>query len=114
MRRKPGSLLPVETALLGVLIGLPHREGIHGYGIAQALQDRDGARRLTAHGTLYKALDRLEVGHLVESRWEDPDAATAGRRPRRRLYRITGDGQRAYDRARLETAPGALGRTVEA
>lgn len=61
------------------------------------------ARSLTAHGTLYKALGRLEVLKLVVSQWEDPAAATEGR-PRRRLYELTRDGTVVAERARVGKA----------
>jgi DNA-binding PadR family transcriptional regulator len=32
----------------------------HGFGLAQTMRERAGSRRLTGHGTLYKALRRLE------------------------------------------------------
>lgn len=51
--------------------------------------------RLTAHGTLYKALGRLEEFGLLTSRWED--AATAEGRPRRRLYELTSQGAEAAE-----------------
>ena len=62
----------------------------HGFGIAQAMREQRGSRSLTAHGTLYKALGRLEEFGLLTSRWED--AAAAEGRPRRRLYELTGAG----------------------
>jgi PadR family transcriptional regulator PadR len=104
MRRKPGALLPLELSILtagvdAVQAGDPE---FHGFSIAKAIQERDGARRLTAHGTLYKALGRLERAGLVESRWEEPELAAAEGRPRRRLYRITGTGAAAVTRARAE------------
>lgn len=42
-------------------------------------------------GTLYPVLIRLEGHGLVRSSWEDIDPVAAGR-PRRRLYRLTGEG----------------------
>lgn len=44
-------------------------------------------------GTLYPALIRLETHGLVVSSWEDVDPKVIGR-PRRRLYRLTGEGIR--------------------
>lgn len=76
----------------------------HGFSIARAIQERDAARRLTAHGTLYKALGRLERAGLLESRWEAPELAEAEGRPRRRLYRVTGAGAAAIIRSRAESA----------
>jgi len=67
----------------------------HGFAIAREIKERDSVRTLTAHGTLYKALGRMERAGLLESEWEDPDVAVAEGRPRRRLYSVTGLGKRA-------------------
>jgi hypothetical protein len=53
------------------------------------------AGQLTAHGTLYKALARLERAGMLTSSWEDPGLAEAESRPRRRLYRVTPSGEQA-------------------
>jgi len=42
-------------------------------------------------GTIYPALARLEQAGWVSSYWEDVDPSAAGR-PKRRLYRLTGEG----------------------
>ncbi|HEY2717616.1 MAG TPA: PadR family transcriptional regulator [Solirubrobacterales bacterium] len=42
-------------------------------------------------GTIYPALARLESAGWLSSYWEDVDPSEAGR-PRRRLYRLTGEG----------------------
>ena len=103
-RRKPGTLLPLETEILEVALSMV-RSGhstFHGFGLAQNMRERSGSRALTAHGTLYKALGRLEEFGLLASQWED--AAAAEGRPRRRLYELTGEGARAAERARAERA----------
>jgi PadR family transcriptional regulator PadR len=100
-RRKPGSLLPLETEILEVALSL-RRAGqatFHGFGLAQAMRDQSGSRSLTSHGTLYKALGRLEEFGILTSHWEDATAAAEGR-PRRRLYELTGEGARVAERAR--------------
>jgi PadR family transcriptional regulator PadR len=111
MRRREGELVPLEVAVLAA--GLDLRSAgeheFHGFLLAKAIRDGDQARGLTAHGTLYKALDRMERMGLLESRWEDPERAAAMGRPRRRLYRVTGDGERALDAARTT----ALARASE-
>ncbi|RPH35870.1 MAG: hypothetical protein EHM90_03270, partial [Chloroflexi bacterium] len=61
----------------------------HGFLLAKEIRDERQARRLTAYGTLYKALDRLERAGLLESHWEDPFIGANEGRPRRRLYRVT-------------------------
>lgn len=106
MRRKPGTLLPLELSILETAIDL-RRCGIeefHGFAVAKEIAEREEARTLTAHGTLYRALERMERAGLLESRWEDPDIASADGRPRRRLYHVTGLGARAV------VVPDAIGR----
>ena len=92
MRRKPGALLPLEVAILEV--AAREQDPLHGFELARQLADAGDRRSLTAHGTLYKALGRLAERGLLEDEWEDPDVALGERRPRRRLYRITGAGAR--------------------
>lgn len=70
----------------------------HGFGLAQTMQANTGSRSLTAHGTLYKALGRLEEAGMLASRWDDPATAIEGR-PRRRLYEVTGLGAQAVQQA---------------
>jgi DNA-binding PadR family transcriptional regulator len=103
-RRKPGVLLPLERSILAAGVQA-QRDGdpeFHGFAIAGAIQHREAARRLTAHGTLYRALARLENSGLLESRWEDPDIGAREGRPRRRLYHVTGLGAAALTRATAE------------
>src|SRR4051794_34342409 len=98
-RRKPGTLLPLELEILETALALRRsgHEAFHGFGLAQAMREQRGSRSLTAHGTLYKALGRLEERGLLASRWED--AASIQGRPRRRLYELTGAGANAAERA---------------
>lgn len=100
VRRKPGTLLPLEVLILeaGVDLLRGHDAEFHGFAIAKVILERTDARRLTAHGTLYKALGRMETAGLLDSRWEDPDLAVEQNRPRRRLYRVTPLGETALRR----------------
>jgi DNA-binding PadR family transcriptional regulator len=97
MRRRTGQLLPIELSILDAGLDLQRRgsDEFHGFLVAREMSERDGARRLTAHGTLYKALGRMHEAGLLESRWEDPAIGAAAGRPRRRLYRVTLAGARA-------------------
>lgn len=106
MRRKPGTLIPLEIAILAAGLDLANagEREFHGFQLAKELRDGGSERGLTAHGTLYKALDRMERMGLLESRWEDPQVAADHGRPRRRLYRVTGDGERTFARLDLERA----------
>ena len=93
-RRRPGTLLPLEVRILESGIALQRAEGsFYGFGIARELVSGDDAS-LTAHGTLYKALNRMASAGLLDAEWEDAQIAEDHNRPRRRLYRVTGEGAR--------------------
>jgi PadR family transcriptional regulator PadR len=102
MRRKPGSLVPLELAICASAAELRSRgvEEFHGYEIAKHLSDVGDHRQLTAYGTLYRALGRLEQMGLLESRWEDPEIPARENRPGRRLYSLTAAGESALRDAR--------------
>jgi PadR family transcriptional regulator PadR len=111
-RRKAGTLLPLETEILEVALSML-RSGhatFHGFGLAQTMREQAGSRALTAHGTLYKALSRLEEFGLLASRWED--AAAVDGRPRRRLYELTGEGARVAGSALADKAVAPLARVT--
>jgi DNA-binding PadR family transcriptional regulator len=97
MRRKPGALVPLELAICEVAAKLRRRGSgdFHGYEIAKLLSETADTRLLTAYGTLYRALGRLEKMGLLESRWEDADLPSRESRPARRLYTLTGAGENA-------------------
>jgi PadR family transcriptional regulator PadR len=109
--------VPLEVSILGAALDLRHRgqSEAHGFLLAKEVRDDRQARRLTAYGTLYKALDRLERAGMLTSRWEDPLVAAADGRPRRRFYRVTVAGEAALveaTSAEAESAP--LGRPAVA
>ena len=97
MRRKKGQLIPIEITILeAAAASLRSGDGwLHGYALAKLMADTSQSGKLTAHGTLYKALGRLAESGLLDNVWEDPEVALAEGRPRRRLYRVTGLGQKA-------------------
>jgi DNA-binding PadR family transcriptional regulator len=101
MRRKPGGLVPLEVAICVTAVDL-QRGGIeefHGYEIAKRMGDIADRRLLTAYGTLYRALARLEKMGLLQSRWEDPAIPARENRPGRRLYVLTAAGEAAVAEA---------------
>jgi len=97
MRRKPGTLIPIEVSILESTLGLRRRgvDAAHGFLVAKEIGERAEARMLTGYGTLYKALERLEKAGALESFWEDPQVAADEGRPRRRFYRLTLAGETA-------------------
>ena len=95
MRRKPGRLVPLEMAICACAVDL-RRGGIdefHGYAIARHLGELGNRKLLTAYGTLYRALARLESMGLLLSRWEAPEIPARENRPGRRLYTLTPSGE---------------------
>ncbi|MEQ1735645.1 MAG: helix-turn-helix transcriptional regulator [Rhodoglobus sp.] len=112
MRRKAGILIPIEVEILEAAMRL-RRSGedhFHGFLIAKQIEYDAATGALTAHGTLYKALGRLETAGLLESEWEDPELAAAAGRPRRRLYEITGSTEKALAAHRAQAVPAFAGR----
>jgi DNA-binding PadR family transcriptional regulator len=104
VRRKPGQLLPLERAICSEARDLG--DEFHGYQMAKRLQEIADSRMLIAHGTLYRALSRLEEMGLLKSRWEDPRIPARENRPGRRLYSLTALGQ-AVAKDSAKTVPAA-------
>lgn len=101
--------MPLEVAICASAADL-RGDGVtefHGYELAKRLGEAGGAeerRLLTAYGTLYRALGRLETMGLLESRWEDPAIPARENRPGRRLYTLTAAGEAALEAARKTAA----------
>ena len=114
MRRKEGELVPLEVSILEAALDLRRRgtPEAHGFLLAKEMRDTHHARRLTAYGTLYKALERLERAGYLESRWEDPHAAASDGRPRRRFYRVTAVGEGAFADATADTSESPAPRSA--
>jgi len=94
MKRKSGTLLPIECSIIEVATHL-QQQGVvefHGFQIAKEMKDEEGAHLLTGYGTLYRALARLQQRGILQSRWED-QLPTDENRPRRRYYHLTGEAK---------------------
>jgi PadR family transcriptional regulator PadR len=107
MRRKPGALVPLEASILTTAAQLQNAgvDEFHGYQIAKHIAAASDRRLLTAYGTLYRALGRLEKMGLLRSHWEDPQLAAHENRPGRRLYALTGEGVASAHANRRVGAP---------
>ena len=97
MRRKPNALVPLEEAICAAAAALRVAGSgeFHGYDLAKQLAHHADQKLLTAYGTLYRALGRLETMGLLTSRREDPEIAAREQRPGRRLYMLTALGEAA-------------------
>lgn len=77
------------------------REDLHGLEICR--------RAGLGSGTTYPILARLEKVGWVQARWEDEqewlDPADGKRRPRRRYYALTGEGERVAIESGSAAAP---------
>jgi PadR family transcriptional regulator PadR len=116
MRRRAGTLIPLEISILEVAVELRGRgvPEVHGFQLAKEMRHAHGARRLTAYGTLYKALDRLAQAGYLASRWEDPHLAATDGRPRRRFYQVTLVGEQALTEALKDSEATSLKRSAAA
>jgi len=114
VRRKPGALVPLELAICEAAAALRARgiHEFHGYEIAKTIGDAADSRLLTAYGTLYRALARLQKMQLVTSRWEDPAIPARENRPGRRLYTLTPLGDAALTEARAAERPARAPRRL--
>lgn len=99
---------------------MPRPLGITSLRILAAIRDGDAygldlvARTGLSSGTVYPTLGRLRRRGLVEARWEDQRVAEREGRPRRRYYRLKGEGARSLREgaARVEEAAADLGRAA--
>lgn len=75
-----------------VILGLLLKEPLHGYEIKQIIEEHMGDWTDIKFGSIYFALERLkEEGNVLIEREEK-----GGRRPARRVYRITEKGREEY------------------
>lgn len=89
MGRKPkkNDSLPGSLDML-ILRTLSRRE-LHGYGIVQFIQQSSDNELLVEEGSLYPALQRLELNGWIEGEW----GVTSNHR-RAKIYRITAAGRK--------------------
>jgi PadR family transcriptional regulator, regulatory protein PadR len=82
----PGSL---DMLILKTL----SRANLHGYGIVQMVQQRSDSEILIEEGSLYPALQRLEMRGWINGEWGMTD-----KNRRARIYRLTTQGRRQLAR----------------
>jgi PadR family transcriptional regulator, regulatory protein PadR len=79
-----------QTALdLLVLTVLDRRSPLHGYGIANAIEELSEEALKVEEGSLYPALHRMEEAGWISAEW----TVTENKR-RARIYEITRDGKK--------------------
>jgi DNA-binding PadR family transcriptional regulator len=81
---------PVQYAILGLLSACA--DGAHGYQLKPQLDALYGDFWTINYSQLYRTLDRLERAGLIECMEQ-----VQGRRPNRKVYRLTANGRQSFD-----------------
>ena len=86
------------------------RGPMHGYGIAEFIEERSEDVLRVEEGALYPALHRLEVRGLLDSKW-----GFSENNRRAKFYRLTAAGKKQLQRhsARWGMMSAAIGRIME-
>ncbi|MFN7923136.1 MAG: PadR family transcriptional regulator [Bryobacteraceae bacterium] len=89
MGRKPHKNDSLPGSLDMLILRTLSRGDLHGYGIVQFIQQSSGNELLIEEGSLYPALQRLELNGWIAGAW----GVTANHR-RARIYKITAAGRK--------------------
>ena len=105
----PGEI-PPGTLYLLILKTLARKHEMHGYEIANAIQQLSDDVLQVEEGSLYPALQRMLVRGWVKARW----GTTAGNR-RARYYRLTplGAKQLEVEVSQFERVMGAIQQVIQ-
>jgi transcriptional regulator len=94
---KPTDL--IQGMLDGLILHVIAKEPMHGWGIAQRIQERSKDALRVGQGALYPALQKLERQGLVTSTW----AASENNR-KAKYYRLTAAGRKVLEQERRQWA----------
>ena len=89
MGRKPKKNDSLPGSLDMLILRTLSRRDLHGYGIAQFIQQSSENELLVEEGSLYPALQRLELHGWIDGTW----GMTSNNR-RARIYKITATGRK--------------------
>jgi transcriptional regulator len=108
MARDP---IPPGTLHLLILKTLARAGELHGFEIAESIENGSNGVLVVEEGSLYPALQRMLLKGWVAAEW----GTTAGNR-RARYYRLTKGGRKQLDaeRAQFDRMTGAIVRVLEA
>jgi transcriptional regulator len=106
--RKQNEFLPGTLDLL--ILQTLTRGPLHGYGIAQFIRNRSDDVLQVGEGSLYPALQRLQVKGYVTAEWRPSET---GRRAR--YYRLSHRGRKQLEieRASYSRVAEAIGRVLQ-
>jgi transcriptional regulator len=105
---QPGEL--VQGTLDMLILKTLSRDSMHGYGIAQFIQQISEDVLRVEEGSLYPALHRLELDGLLEAEW-----GLSENNRRAKYYRLTAVGKRqlAAESERWTKVSGAIARIMQ-
>lgn len=93
-----------------LILKMLSRGKLHGYAIAQSIHESSGSEILVEEGSLYPALQRLELNGWIDGEW---GVTSSGRRAR--TYKITPSGRKqlAHETERYRQLTLAIARVME-
>jgi transcriptional regulator len=110
MGRKPQKNDSLPGTLDMLILKTLTRANLHGYAIVQAIQASSNNELLIEEGSLYPALQRLELHGWIDGEW-----GLTPRNRRARIYRVTPSGHKQLEREteRYKRLTLAIGRVME-
>ena len=102
--------IPPGTLYLLILKTLAGRGKLHGYEIAESIQQTSDDVLQIEEGSLYPALQRMLIKGWVTAEW----GITAGNR-RARYYKLTADGRKQFgvELSQFQRVMGAIHRVIQ-
>jgi PadR family transcriptional regulator, regulatory protein PadR len=104
------SEIPPGTLYMLILRSLARMGPMHGYGIAQFIQQMSDDVLQVEEGSLYPALQRMLIKGWVTGEWKQSD-----NNRRARYYRLTPEGRKQMSREldEFERVMAAIARVIE-
>jgi transcriptional regulator len=102
--------IPPGTLYLLILRSLARMSEMHGYGIAQFIQQTSDDVLQVEEGSLYPALQRMLIKGWVTAEWRQSE-----HNRRARYYRLTPEGRKQmnHEVSEFERVISAIGRVIE-
>ena len=103
--------IPSGTLHMLILKTLARLNSMHGYGIAQHIQQTSADVLQVEDGSLYPALQRMLIKGWVRAEWKQSE-----NNRRARYYQLTAEGRRQLVRelTDYQNVTGAIARVIEA
>ncbi len=110
MGRKPQKNDSLPGSLDMLILKVLSRAPLHGYAIVQAIRASSGDELVVEEGSLYPALQRLELNGWIDGEW----GVSAAKR-RARIYKVTASGRKQlrHETERYRQLTLAIARVME-